>query len=111
MILVVLVVGILVSILYSSRTSAVNHKARILRVKDLLRASIQWHSAAKQDTNIVEALLHSSRSVAYLEAARVLMSDEDIEEFHEDISSFVQKVETFYTRCVHSAKLRLKDSV
>ena len=104
----ILVIGIVCALLYSAKTSAVSHKAKVLRVKDLLRASLQWYTASKKDIDELDSLAHSSRSSAYLEAARAIMSDEEISSFYNNIDVFAKRVAELNDRCVHRARAVLK---
>jgi hypothetical protein len=53
--------------------------AKELRVRDFLRAARQWMAAAKADSDVVAALLHAAYADAYVNAARALLPDADIE--------------------------------
>lgn len=50
------------------------------KVKEILRSCLQLLEASKQDSNSVIRLAHSNYAQAYLNVARMLQNDEDIEE-------------------------------
>lgn len=48
-------------------------------LKDLVKSSAQWNARAQQDTNPLIGLMNSNYAMAYLNVARSLGSDTDIE--------------------------------
>lgn len=50
------------------------------KVKEILRSCLQLLEASKQDSNSVIRLAHANYAQAYLNVARMLQNDEDIEE-------------------------------
>lgn len=101
--------GILIAIVYSAKRSAVNHKAKQLKVTALLRSSKQWYNASKKDKDLVLSLVHASSSEAYVDAARSIMADEDISELMENLDEFVAAVKFRRDYCVQ--RLRAQASV
>jgi hypothetical protein len=108
LVLTIFLCGVLAAILYSGKYSAVTHKAKQLKVSSLLRASAQWGEASRKEKDPVLALVHSSTSLAYLDAARGILGDEDIEVLHDDIDSYVQQVTEHRERCVRKMRLILQ---
>jgi hypothetical protein len=107
----IFLIGLLAAILYSSQKSAVSHKAKEYKVSALLRSSAQWAEAARKDKDPILALLHSSTSLAYLDSARSIMGDEEIDVIHEDIDTFVKEVEEFRDKCVRKMRIILERTV
>lgn len=106
--LVFFTVGCLVCLAYTSKFSYISHKAKHLRVKNLLQASNQWFQASKEDKDEVSSLIHSSSAKAYLNAARSLMPDEEINYIHEGYFPFIEKVEKTLSKCVRSIRSKLE---
>lgn len=78
---------------YFSRKYAITYQAKKLKVQNLLRAAIQWNSAATLGNDVVLSAVHASKGDAFLNAARLLMSDNDIEEFHPHLKSLISSIE------------------
>ena len=51
----------------------------VRRVKSLIRDAIHWNATSAQDANPLLALVHATYSLAYLNTARHMVSDKDIE--------------------------------
>ena len=51
-----------------------------LKLKEIVRSCMQLLEASKQDSNSVIRLAHANYAQAYLNVARILQTDEDIEE-------------------------------
>ena len=100
--------GCLVCIVLTSKFSYISHKAKHLRVQSLLQASNQWLEASKEDDNCVSALLHASSARAYLNAARSLMPDEELNYIHEGYFPFIEKVEKTVSKCVRSLQIKIE---
>lgn len=49
------------------------------QIQTLIRDAIHWNTTSLQDTNLLLALVHSTYAIAYLNTARHLVSDTDIE--------------------------------
>ena len=49
------------------------------RIKSLLRDAVHWNATSMQDGNPLLALIHSTYAIAYLNTARHIVSDKDIE--------------------------------
>jgi len=49
------------------------------KVRELVRESVRWSTSAEEHTNPALALLHSAYGVGYLNVARSLASDREIE--------------------------------
>lgn len=50
----------------------------VAKVKYLLQEATRWQAMSKQDQNALYAFMHSNYAVAYANAARQIMSDDDI---------------------------------
>jgi hypothetical protein len=50
-------------------------------IKDLIKSAAQWNSRASQDSNPLIALMNSNYAMAYLNVARSIGSDADIERY------------------------------
>lgn len=63
--------------IYSSKTSrnALDNRA----MKDLIKSAAQWNLRSSQDSNAVVGLMNSNYAMAYLNVARSLGSDDEIE--------------------------------
>jgi hypothetical protein len=48
-------------------------------IRDLMRSAAQWNSRAVQDSNSLIALMHANYAMAYLNVARAISSDAEIE--------------------------------
>jgi hypothetical protein len=107
-IFIIFLIGVLASVFYSAKKSAVSHKAKEFKVLALLRASSQWEDSARKDKDPILALLHSSASVAYLDAARTIMGDEDIDVLFDDIDGYVDQVEKLRDKCVRKMRAILE---
>lgn len=107
LVLSIFLIGVLAAILYSAQKSAVSHKAKEYKVTTLLRASAQWAEAARKDKDPILALLHSSSSLAYLDSARTIMGDDDIDLLHENIDEYVEQVEGLRDKCVRKMRVIL----
>jgi hypothetical protein len=73
--------------------SALSIKAKKMKVQDLLRTALQWYHASSQDTDALTSALHASKGDAFLSAARTMMADEDIEQFHPHLRSLIAAIE------------------
>lgn len=51
---------------------------KLMQINRLIRQTYRWYIAAAQDTNPVIKMLHSNYAVGYLDALRLLASDEEI---------------------------------
>ena len=72
---------VLLFIVINSMRGNVGQKAKDLRVKTFLKAADQWKLASMNDTDPIIALTHASFATAYMNAARVLMSDNELQIF------------------------------
>ncbi len=63
--------------IYSSRASrnALDSRA----IKDLIKSSAQWNMRSSQDSNAIVGLMNANYAMAYLNVARNLGSDDEIE--------------------------------
>lgn len=48
-------------------------------VSQLVKAAAQWNSTSVQDSNVLLSLMHANYAMAYLNVARLLSTDNDIE--------------------------------
>ena len=70
------------------------------KVNRLVQDGIRWGGVADQDTNPVLALIHSTYALSYINVARLLVSDRDIEiitnmhagELHKDLQDKQDRV-------------------
>jgi hypothetical protein len=85
---------------YFSRKYAISYHAKQLKVKNLLRAALQWHSASTFGNDVILQAIHASKGDAFLNAARLLMSDNDIEEFHPHLKSLIATIENRQRQCI-----------
>lgn len=70
--------GLLVLIFVVSRTSrGTALQARALT--DLVQSASQWSASSLQDSNVLLSLMHANYAMAYLNVARLLSSDSEIE--------------------------------
>ena len=49
------------------------------RIRSLIRDAVHWNTTSAQDANPLLALMHSTYAIAYLNTARHMVSDSDIE--------------------------------
>lgn len=102
-ILLVCILIVLIACLLQAKHGALQNKAKHLKVKDFLRASNQWSIAARESMkkDSVQALVHASSALSYLQASRALMSDEEIDAIAQDtkIVDFLAHVEHLQKRC------------
>jgi len=64
-------------------------------IKDLIKSAAQWNTRATQDSNPIIALMNSNYAVAYLNVARSLGSDAEIERVTGiSIDTFLQDLES-----------------
>ena len=85
--------------IYSSRVSrnALDSRA----IKDLIKSSAQWNLRSSQDSNAVVGLMNSNYAMAYLNVARSLGSDEEIEKTTNiKIDAFVNEIESFQSNAI-----------
>jgi hypothetical protein len=78
--------------LYSSRTTknALDQRA----LKDLIKSSAQWNLRSSQDSNPAVALMNANYAMAYLNVARSLGSDDEIEKnCGVNIDTFLKDIE------------------
>ena len=78
--------------IYSSRLSrnALDTRA----IKDLIKSSAQWNLRSSQDSNAIVGLMNANYAMAYLNVARNLGSDDEIERtVNIKLDSFVNEVE------------------
>lgn len=59
----------------TSRTSALQSRALV----DLVQSASQWSASSLQDSNVLLSLMHANYAMAYLNVARLLSSDSEIE--------------------------------
>lgn len=63
-------------------------------LKDLLKSSAQWNLRSSQDSNPLVSLMNSNYAVAYLNVARSLGSDSEIEKFTGvKLDAFIKEIE------------------
>ena len=108
-VLAVFMCVILIACFLQSKHGALQNKAKQLKIKDLLRASSQWNTAARERTaaDPVQALVHATSALSFLQAARAIMSDEEIEEItvsKTSIIEFSESVEALQRRCASLVK-------
>ena len=70
------------------------------RIQTLIRDAVHWNTTSMQDTNPLLALVHSTYAMAYLNTARHLVSDTDI-----DRMMGIQARELMYELQQHHDKL------
>lgn len=80
-------------LLSQSRHSALKHTAKLTRTDSLLRSSAQLLQASKEETDPILSFSHSSKSSAFLSAARAQMGDEEIESFYPNLQKLIKKVQ------------------
>lgn len=66
--------------LVSIATCKMQDSKKRLCVADLIAQATQWHSLSLQDTNEVFAMRHANYAIAYMTAARRIMSDIELEQ-------------------------------
>jgi hypothetical protein len=79
---VIVTLGVLVVALLSkwSGSGTPRYAPKFARdVKALVKESARWSAVAEQDTNLMLRVLHSTYALAYLNAARTLQPDKDLE--------------------------------
>ena len=74
--------------MYSSQKSALRHKAKLLKTDTLLRSSKQWIAASKFDNDLISAIIHANGGVSYINAARALMSDDELEKIEPNLEKY-----------------------
>jgi len=73
-------IGIFILYLFSSarnKRNALDSRA----IRDLIKSAAQWNSRSVQDTNPLIALMNANYAMAYMNVARSLGSDSDIERY------------------------------
>jgi hypothetical protein len=75
----ILCVAVVLCLVVTTRKDIVKNNSNATNVTGLVRASKQWLEASTNGSNPLASLLHVSYGAAYLNAARSIMSDEDIE--------------------------------
>lgn len=71
-------IGILVVwLIYGARTA--RNALDVRALKDLVKSAAQWNSRSLQDTNAMIGLMNANYAMAYLNVARSVGSDTDIE--------------------------------
>lgn len=79
--------------IYSSKISRNALDSRAIR--DLVKSSAQWNLRSSQDSNAVVGLMNSNYAMAYLNVARSLGSDEEIEKTANiKLDQFVSEIES-----------------
>jgi hypothetical protein len=97
---------VLTALLLQSKHGYLSNKAKILKIKDLLRSSEQWSRACKEDKDAITALLHANSSAAYLASARKLMPDREIDDLSlcstavEEYARYVESLQQKYLKIV-----------
>ena len=93
-------VAIMIGWLYMSAKNTKNAlDARAL--KDLIKSSAQWKTRALQDTNPLIGLMNSNYAMAYLNVARSIGSDADIEKnTGASIDELLKDVETTQSNAI-----------
>jgi hypothetical protein len=107
MILIIFIILMIVAVLIQTKISHVKHVAKITRTDSLLRASLQWLQASKEDRDPVTALVHSSSASSLLNAARSQMADEDIELFYPKLNDLIRSVKRQEVLCVSQLKKQI----
>lgn len=78
-----LVVGLIIFLAFVNRwnnsSSTMYSKSFSNKLRSVVRQASQWHVTAKQDSNPLLSLMHSTYAVAYANLARAFASDEVIE--------------------------------
>jgi hypothetical protein len=72
---VILIIGLWIVSQNKTHRNALDTRA----LKDLVKSSAQWNARAQQDTNPLIGLMNSNYAMAYLNVARSLGSDSEIE--------------------------------
>ena len=63
-------------------------------LKDLIKSSAQWNLRSSQDSNPLVSLMNSNYAMAYLNVARSLGSDSEIEKFTGvKLDAFIKEIE------------------
>jgi hypothetical protein len=75
----ILCIAVVLCLVVTTRKDIVKNNSHANNVVGLVRAAKQWLDASTRDSNLLASLLHVSHGSAYLNAARSIMSDEDIE--------------------------------
>ena len=88
--LVVVTIGYTI---YNNKTSRNALDSRAIR--DLIKSAAQWNLRSSQDSNAVVGLMNSNYAMAYLNMARSLGSDEEIEKnANIRLDTFIAEIET-----------------
>jgi hypothetical protein len=70
-------------------------------LKDLIKSSTQWSTRALQDTNPIVGLINANYGMAYLNVARSLGTDADIErEIGTSVDTLIKEIEGTQTNAV-----------
>lgn len=75
-----------------------------MRVKALMLSATQWSAASRSNTDPVNSLVQAASSAAYLSAARAIMADKFIEEWHPKLKEFAATVAAQNDACVRSLR-------
>lgn len=106
---IIFILSLIFSLIYSSQKSAVSHKAKILKVDSLLRASKQWIAASKSDKDLINKIIHANGGVSYINAARALMSDEELELIEPNLEQYSVNANYQLEECVRGLRSALNE--
>jgi|SRR5271154_6424002 len=73
---IIIIIIIIIGLLFFYSTNAPNDKTNI--IKTLVRQAARWSIAAKQDTNVMIAVLHANYGAGYLWALQDIATDSEI---------------------------------
>jgi predicted exporter len=89
-----LCVAVTLCLVLTTRKDIVKNNSHANNVSGLVRSCKQWLDASKRDTKPLSSVLHAAHALAYLNAARSMMNDEDIKlATGTDVESLVTNVE------------------
>ena len=97
---------LVIAVWLQTRSSAIKHTAKITKTDALVRSSVQWNMASKAEKDPVIAFEQASTACALLDAARTIMSDEDIEIFFPKLAELIENTRKRKSACV--LKIRSK---
>ncbi len=79
LIIVLVVLVIILLSKWTGNSTTIYHPKLSKGVKNLVKEAGEWGNAAEHDTNALLQLMHATYAIAYLNAARTLASDKEIE--------------------------------
>ena len=84
---------VLVALLLQSKHGYLSNKAKLLKIKELIRSAEQFSRACKEDKDNLSALLHANSGASYLAAARNIMPDQEIDDLSLSSTSIAEFAE------------------